>query len=558
MAVTQVLRKLGDWSIQLRPDAPAGLIASLSPFGHVAVVPGRMNPVERGQELLDAARYVGILRAVAADGDRFTLSGPGLEAWLGDDEGKGHIIEHPGVTVTGATFAQAVAAFLLHATPAAAIYTGVPGTISNVFAYVTPRSALDYICDTMGGEWRVTNQGRVDAGPAASLFRMTPTCVIVRRGAGYDVTLKALPGAVESTRDAKPYTTRVVLIAAALAGGTADAAVVPYKDMHGNPVQITRVIDEQDDTLIANAPARAAAALAQTSVIQHTIRLAADDFDIAGDFTPGDAVWVYDPDAGVYDTANHVDFRGAALQPKALRVLSLTWPVEHGYTVAYRDGDGAWTDLTPWVEWEPSGGGEIEVADLMASALTPGFGSIGTQVSGGGSGAGDAAVPGIPVFGAFATTSYQPGDGLPKATLRVTWAQPLNTDGSTVVDGDHYEIRYRPIGPAAGSSASTVTVNAVSPQAWQVGVAVSVQVTASGSPGVLSWSAVGLPAGVSITPSTGLITGTPTTASSGSATVTAITLSGLTGSTGFSWTVARSGGENPAAPITSILLTGGP
>ncbi len=28
--------------------------------------------------------------------------------------------------------------------------------------------------------------------------------------------------------------------------------------------------------------------------------------------------------------------------------------------------------------------------------------------------------------------------------MLVTWTQPVNTDGSTIVDGHHYEIRYRP------------------------------------------------------------------------------------------------------------------
>ena len=448
MAVTDVHRGIGDWSVQLREDTPPGVIGGLDWFGHVVFVPGRMDPAERGDELLDAARYVGILRSVSTAGQP-TIGGVGLAAWLGDEDGKGNVLEYPGVTLTGATFADAVRALLPPAPNDAVkegtLYAGVSGTYTGVHMYQSSRTAIDYVCTTMGGEWRVTNRARLDAGPAASLFRMTPTCVIVRRGAGYDVTLKALPGSISTTRDAKEYSSRVVLIAAALAGGTADAVTVPYKDLHGNTVKITRVVDEQDETLIANAPARASAALAEVDGIRDVVRLNVDDFDIAGDFAPGDMVWVYDPDGGVYDTGQQVDFRGTVLQPKALRVKSVTWPVEDGYTVAYRSGTGVWTDLTPWVQWEDSGGGEVEVADLLSSALTPGIGSIGTQVVGGGGGLGDPAVPGAPVFGEFVTTSYQPADGAALATVKVTWAQPLNTDGSTIVDGDHYEIRYRPV-----------------------------------------------------------------------------------------------------------------
>jgi len=447
--ISQVLRKCGQWSVTLRPDAPAGLVGGLSLFGHVVVVPARMNPVERGEEMVSAARYVGVLHSKQTSGGQVTLAGLGLEAWLGDDQGKGEVIEHPAGALSGVTFAAAIRAVLpaSGAVVEGTIYPGVPGTYNGNHAYQTPRTAVDYVCDTMGGEWRVNRDCTLDAGPAASLFNVaSPSCVIVRKDPGYDVGLKALPGAVDSTVDAKEYTTRVVLVAAALAGGTADAATVPYKDFHGNPVVITRVIDEQDDTLIANAPARAAAALAATNVLRTTTRLTADEFDIAGDFAPGDAVWVYDPAGGVFDTANEVLFRGQTIHPVKVRVTGMTWPVVDGYTVAYRSGDGVWTDLTPWVAWEPPGGGEVEVSDTTTSPLLSGFASIGTQVAGGGGGMGDTAVPGVPVFGAFTTTSYQPDDGLSRASVKAAWAQPTNTDGSTIVDGDRYEVRYRPTG----------------------------------------------------------------------------------------------------------------
>lgn len=450
MAVQQVLRKCGQWSVTLRPEAPTGVVGALEPFGHVVIVPGMLNPAERATELLAAARYVGVLRDIQASSGTVTLSGLGLESWLGDDDGQGPCLEHPAGSVTGVSFADAIRAVLptSGAIIEGTLYPGVPGTYTGNHAYQTARTAVDYICDTMSAEWRVTSTGRLDAGPASALFNLSPTCVIVRNDPGRDVALKAIPGGVDSTRSVKGYTTRVVLVAAALAGGTADAATVPFKDLHGNPVRIVRVIDEQDDTLIANAATRAQAALAATNVISTTTRLSADDFDVAGDFQPGDAVWVYDPAAGVFDDTNEVQFRGQAIYPVAVRVMSVTWPVQEGYTVAYRTGNGEWVDLTPWVQWEPSTGGAVEVSDRLMSPLTSRFGSIGTQVAGGGGGAGDTAVPGVPVLGAFTTTSYQPDDGLSRAAVKLTWTQPTNTDGSTIVDGDRYEIRYRPSGTA--------------------------------------------------------------------------------------------------------------
>lgn len=447
--ITQVHRKLGSWSLRLKADAPPGLVGSLDLLGHVAVIPGRVNPVERGEECLTLARYVGVLRAVEM-GRQHTLSGSGLAWWLGDEDGGGAVIEAPGVALAGATFAAAVAAVLPasgRTGAAGTIYTGVPGTVTTTRVWETRRTALDWLCDTMGGEWRIRTDGLVDAGPASALFRTTPQAVIVRRGAdGYDLALKGLAGDMQSTVDAAGYTTRVVVVAEGMATGAADAVTVPFKDLHGSDVALTRLLDERDETEGGNAAARAAAALTLWGTTRRQVRLSANEFDVAGDVAPGDIAWVYDPAAGIYDAANEVPFRGALLHPAAVRVLAVTWPVTTGYTVAYRGPDGAWLDLSGWVEPESASGGEVEVADTLATPLTSGIGSIGTTVPGGGGGAGDTAVPGVPTFGTFTTASYQPDDGLARASVKATWAQPLNTDSSTIVDGDRYEIRYRPTG----------------------------------------------------------------------------------------------------------------
>jgi endo-1,4-beta-xylanase len=94
-----------------------------------------------------------------------------------------------------------------------------------------------------------------------------------------------------------------------------------------------------------------------------------------------------------------------------------------------------------------------------------------------------------------------------------------------------------------GGGGDTVTVTSPGNQTSTVGTAVSVQVhaTDSGSGQTLTYSATGLPAGLSIN-STGLISGTPTTAGTWSASVTAKDGTGASGSASFSWTVNPKGG----------------
>ncbi|MEU2058342.1 M4 family metallopeptidase [Streptomyces bungoensis] len=90
---------------------------------------------------------------------------------------------------------------------------------------------------------------------------------------------------------------------------------------------------------------------------------------------------------------------------------------------------------------------------------------------------------------------------------------------------------------------SGVTVTNPGNQSSVVGTAVSLQIQASSSnSGALSYSASGLPAGLSINGSTGLITGTPTTAGTYSTTVTVTDSAGKTGTASFTWTVSSSGG----------------
>ena len=113
--------------------------------------------------------------------------------------------------------------------------------------------------------------------------------------------------------------------------------------------------------------------------------------------------------------------------------------------------------------------------------------------------------------------------------------------------------------PTGGGTGNTVTVGNPGTQTSTVGTAASLQVGASDSASgqTLTYSASGLPAGLSINSSTGLISGTPTTAGSSNVTVTATDTTGAAGNASFTWTVNPSGGGTPPTGGVDISA-GGP
>ncbi|MCQ8768795.1 M4 family metallopeptidase [Streptomyces telluris] len=100
-----------------------------------------------------------------------------------------------------------------------------------------------------------------------------------------------------------------------------------------------------------------------------------------------------------------------------------------------------------------------------------------------------------------------------------------------------------------------VSITAPGDQTSIVNTAVSLQIKATSSnSGALSYSATGLPAGLSINASTGLISGTPTATGTSNVTVTVKDSAGKSSSASFKWTVNTTGGGSVFENNTPVAI----
>lgn len=468
MAVTEVLRGLGSWSLQLSAATPKSVLKKLDFFGHVAINTGRVDPRTTGDALLRSSRYVGVYRAKKDKTGR-NLGGVGMSFWLGDHEDKGDILE-TAVSFTNSDFDDTIRALLPNGGVGGAVIEGTlstsPTPYTGSFQYRTRRSAIDYVCQTKGADWRVNGDGTLDAGLESELFQVIPRAALIRRRAGRDMFLKGFGGTIETAQDVEDFTTRTLLLAngqeAATVTATADISpgLNPFKDLRGNSVKLTRIISESD-TDTTNAQARAQLQLNRFSGSRDSIACSTSDYDLKGTVVVGDYMWVFDPDAGVQDTANEINFMGERIYPMKLRLVQMDWPVISGMSVAFRTGNGEWIDLTDYVEWE-SGSSNLTVGGYSRSLVGP-----QDSAPAGGRPVADTSVPGAPTWNPpFTHSVYQSAKGESRAQVQLRWNYPNNVDGSTILDGDHFEIRFRssstPIFPSTHAQMAAFTHNQLS------------------------------------------------------------------------------------------------
>lgn len=381
MTVSEVLMGAGSWTLRFRPDAPRRILDRLdwaftsgAAFGHILIYPTRVDVTGMSAtDRLSTARYAGVLLEWR---DELTIGGEGPAWWLGDASGKGDILT-TAVTRTAGTLTQWIGDITPSSLTTGSV-TDPGGSASGSYQWVTRRQALESVCDAFGVEWRVTQRFRLDVGVSTALWSSTPSAVVMPRYEGREMNLRSLDAAgLERSQDLREYANAAhVLGPAGVSSSTASSGLF---DINGNAVTRAVVVQASAATPGTEATVAAAERTMRQQTRRH-VKLGSKTHDIAGDISTGGYVWVYDPNLGLFDTANEVLVAGQLVRPLKMRAMAQTWPIREGMGVWFRDGDGNLTDLSDYV-LPDRGDATVELGSITRTIGNP-SGLVGTADSG--------------------------------------------------------------------------------------------------------------------------------------------------------------------------------
>lgn len=380
--INEALMATGSWSLTLRPETPWEQVKALGDnlLDHVAITPVRLSGSPSSSTVLSKARFTGRLD-LWDPGERGTpakIGGPGIAVWMGDQDGKGEFfLGGSGLVLVGSSMASFLTTYFT-AARANGLTLGstysLPTGAGNVITYsanehTTLRKVVDDVRVMMDTEveWRVKPNGATDfaAAGATGVFVQTPTVVISKDLQDFDGSYTMLQATtLRYSRDAAAFATEVDVYESTDITYSASSSRSAPKGFDGSTAAKLRKWESSSSTSATNKGYQAAMILARQNT-QYRFDVAVRVVDIGAHLIPGDYVYLYNPENGLYDTSNKVQ-AGREIHPLKVRCVGVSWPVQAGmgvYRIASQGGTNTVTDLTDYVLME-TGDTKLTIGDL--------------------------------------------------------------------------------------------------------------------------------------------------------------------------------------------------
>lgn len=386
MTVTEQIMRDGSWSLDLRADTPDRILSAIQADWYQEL---HIYRAAIADQLVGSIlpRYSGVLLERPSRA-KPRITGVGPSWYMGSPDGKtGPIIETALAMTNGSLYAWADA--LRGPLTLGVADPSITRTFSGSFNNVSKRAVLDFVSYVLGTEWSVNPRYQLSVGGSAFIAPPTPNAVVMRRRASDDHDLNAIRATnLDVDWGVKDRAFRVVATDGSFTNWNDGGSGNSFYGPDNQPLQRTLFIDlpkrsEQQTgntfTSMSNTDLSAfvTAARGLTDNPTRSVTISTDAYDVGQSLEPdptvpvnvGKWLWVYDPDYGLYDTTNVVDFNGQQIYPTKMRVMTQTWPIRAGMGVFLLSRKtGNVVDLSRWIVPETSD------ATLEVGSLSPRLG----------------------------------------------------------------------------------------------------------------------------------------------------------------------------------------
>ena len=498
MSIQEKVMAPGTFTVSLSATlTPNSIINGIDPWGQILIHSTRVDEnTLSNEDMIKNARYVGVVQNLEYDLDSFQVSGKGTMVYMGDTDSRGLVVAETSTSGSVRSYTNASLSDVLDRStsqPFGLLRTGdtaaqqavrtKTGSITNPTSGTTTYTgdhylesvykAVKFVCEHFDCEFFVDNQGFLFAGRPEDLFSghdSDPTAIIIRQGQGEDPNIEGfIPAGITTGFNAEEFISKVELIptqaSKQVSMATATESSNPYKDLFNNSLKRIQVVKDASATQ-SNFQARANKALNEYNRLKKTVNVSLQGYDISGSFKVGDKIFIYDPEVGFEDDAtkaadesrsiHQVTYQGSTINPEKIRVVGMSYPVQSGMGVYYRNGaNGNILDLTDYVEFE-TGDISLEIGDVGGS-LSSDFSTAAAIIA---TGTNDEfTIPDQPTKPSngnagfdHTTGSYRDGAGQVHGFIKLNWTTPQNKNGTTITDGSHFEIQWRMVSDRDGNN----------------------------------------------------------------------------------------------------------